>query len=360
MYIEQLTAKSIRNLSEIVVEPSRDLNLLIGKNASGKTAVLEAIYLLSRARSFRTNRVSEVVQREKESLQVSARLHPVGTAPVTTGIEKGNNKTFIRYNGETIRTVSTQARQVPLVLITPDSHQLVTGTPKERRHWLDWAMFHVEPAYLGWWRSYHKSLRQRNILLRTAGAREADEINGWEQTMVKAANDIQRARFEFIERLYLCLQKLLCKGFPDGTEVMLQQGWAEEEDLLDVLSSKREQDCRLGYTRYGPHKADLEFHFGGGLLRAMCSRGQIKLFVNALLIAQAQVYESYSREKPVFLVDDYAAELDDDSQQQLLQTLAEQSAQVFLTSTELSDKKRRANNITMFHVEHGNVLKVVK
>ncbi len=355
MYIEQLQVKSLRNLSELLLEPAPCLNLLAGKNASGKTAVLEAIYFLSRVRSFRTTRLAEVVQHGKEALQVSARLGFPASLPVATGIERGNGKSLIRYNGETIRTVSTQARQVPLILITPDSHQLIIGPPRQRRHWLDWAMFHVEPNYLSWWRSYHRSLRQRNCLLRSGERPILKELAGWEQAMFSISNSIQAARGRFIQKLAAALQALLADGLPEIPEIRLQRGWPDDKPLLSLLEQNREQDRRAGYTRYGPHKADLGFYVNNKRLSAVCSRGQVKLFVNALLVAQAQVYEAYSKEKPVFLVDDFAAELDHDSQLRLLDLLAEQSAQVFLTTTELRRRGEINDRMALFHVEHGEV-----
>ena len=362
MYIEELQAKSVRNLSEILIKPGPGLNVLVGKNASGKTAVLEAIYFLSRARSFRTTRIKEVVQHGKEYLQVSAKVHPLLSSSVATGIEKGGGKTTIRYNGEAVRTVSSQARQVPLVLITPDSHQLVTGSPKQRRHWLDWAMFHVEQDYIDWWRSYHKALRQRNILLRSSKINGLSSIEGWEKEMVRAAESIQNARQKFVSRLIDCLRGVLGEELSTEPEIILKKGWADEKQLLELLSEHREQDRLAGYTRHGPHKADLGFYLSNShkALAAVCSRGQIKLFVNTLLVAQAQAYEFYNREKPVFLLDDFSAELDQESQKQLLNLLQNQSAQVFLTATDLGPKEDINDNITLFHVEHGRVIKITK
>ena len=355
MYIGRLQIKSVRNLSEVSLHPGSRLNFLVGKNASGKTAVLEAIYFLSRARSFRTSRIREVVQYGQEVLQVSARLQSGKSLPIATGIEKGNGKSVIRYNGEMVWTVSAQARQLPLVLMTPDSHQLITGTARQRRHWLDWAMFHVEPDYLTWWRTYHKSLRQRNALLHSARPVHSGEIGGWEQSMAKASRRIQAVRHRFVERLEEAYQTMLGNNFPARPDIRLQSGWPEGKRLLDLLGQNREQDRRAGHTRYGPHKADLAFYVENKHLGAVCSRGQVKLFVNTLLIAQAQVYEFYSKKKPVFLVDDFTAELDHHSQEQLLGLLDEQEAQVFLTATNLGRQNEINDRIPMFHVKHGHV-----
>ena len=166
MYIEWLQIQNVRNLTDLRIEPATRLNILVGPNASGKTSVLEAIYLLSMARSFRTPRVREVIQHQQQSLLVTAGLRYTRSGLVNTGIEKGPGTTAIHFNGENVKKISEQARNIPLILIAPDIQNLALGSPRQRRHWLDWAMFHVEPTYLDDWRDYHKALRQRNSLLK--------------------------------------------------------------------------------------------------------------------------------------------------------------------------------------------------
>ena len=168
--------------NNIYIEPAIGLNLVVGPNASGKTALLEAIHMLSRARSFRTPRIKEVIQKEQLTLQVSAQITNKQSRSISTGIEKGYGTTSIRYEGKALKTVSEQANNIPLLIITPDSHTLVTGAPRDRRHWLDWAMFHVEPTYIGIWRNYQRALRNRNNLLKQGGTN--NQLSSWERQHV--------------------------------------------------------------------------------------------------------------------------------------------------------------------------------
>lgn len=359
MQIDWLKIQHVRNLSNLRIQPSPQLNLFTGPNASGKTAVLEAIYLMSRARSFRTPRVSEVIQHNKQSMMVTAGVHHSYSGLVNTGIEKGYGKTVIHFNGQNIKRISEQAKNLPLVLVAPDTDSPVSGTPKQRRHWLDWAMFHVEPTYLDDWRSYHKALRQRNNLLKSQ-RNLSDSMTGWEIVMSDTAEKIHNRRSEFIDRLETFLIDIgedLC-GFKPG--IAIDKGWRQEKLLSEQLKSNRERDSQAGYTRHGIHRADVLFKAGDLPLMSVCSRGQAKLFLILLLISQANIMETRTGEKPLYLFDDYTAELDPKARRIIIDLLTKQGAQAFITTADPGLEDQGGNQIKMFHVEHGKLVKVVE
>jgi DNA replication and repair protein RecF len=355
MLFDFLKVNNVRNISNVHITPSAGLNLVVGPNASGKTALLEAIHLLARARSFRTPRIKEVIQRGQETLQVSAQISKKKIGTVATGIEKSYGTTVIRFAGEPLKTVSEQANNIPLIIITPDSHNLVTGSPNDRRHWLDWAMFHVEPSYITVWRKYQKALRNRNNLLKYG--KKGQEIVSWESGMLTAANALNELRGNFIKVLQYQLAITVQGSFSIPPTLKFSEGCPDNLKFEDYLEKDREKDRQLGYTRYGPHRADVLFLTENSLITQSFSRGQIKKYIVALLVAQALSYESINEEKPVFLIDDYAAELDVDGQEQLLDLLRRYGGQTFLTSTEAEEELKGAS---MFHVERGNFYKVVK
>ncbi len=199
MLFDSLKVNYVRNITYVSIKPSTHLNIITGPNASGKTALLEAMYLLARARSFRTPRIKDVIQYNQDTLRVVAQVSKSRAGSVPTGIEKTHGTTLIRYNGESLKTVSEQANNIPLLVITPDTQTLVTGSPKQRRHWMDWAMFHVEPTYIHEWRSYQKALRHRNILLKRGGSNQ--QLSSWENSMSGAAAILDELRRKFVESL---------------------------------------------------------------------------------------------------------------------------------------------------------------
>lgn len=356
MHLSWLNVRNIRNLTNVEIEPSPGLNFFIGPNASGKTSLLEAIYLLTRARSFRSPRIGDVIQHDRDSLLVAAKVNynrQGVNGKIHTGIEKSRGKTTIHYNGEKTKTVSEQARRLPLILITPDTHEIISGTPKQRRNWLDWAMFHVEHDYLPLWRSYHKSLRQRNALLKN-GKLNSELMEGWELALARDGEKIRELRERFLDRIAaaICRQQKPSQ-LTSMPNLKLNWGWPEGRRLKEVLAADRIHDYQSGTTRSGPHRGDIAFTVNDRPVASIFSRGQIKLFVAMVLMAQSEVLQALTGEIPLFMVDDFAAELDADSRGRLVTQLLERHNQIFLTSTEPDRALPGWESATLFHVEHG-------
>ena len=189
MRLDSLTIRQVRNLSEVKITPTPEANIIYGENASGKTAILESIYLLSKARSFRTAHIRDVIQHQQEDLTVSGLINTHDNKTVNTGLRKSIKETESRYNGKRVKAVSEQAKNVVVQMANPDNTTLLTGSPKDRRKWIDWALFHVEHDYLEIWHSYHLALRNRNALLRRAA--KEDEYYVWESIMANTAKDLK-------------------------------------------------------------------------------------------------------------------------------------------------------------------------
>ncbi|NNE36825.1 MAG: DNA replication/repair protein RecF, partial [Gammaproteobacteria bacterium] len=152
MHIESVQILGVRNLEQAVISPNKKINLFTGKNASGKTSFLEAIHILGRSKSFRTPRIKDVINHHQAHLSVTANIHHEYYKPLKLQITKGGKTNSLNLNNEKVNTVSELAKILPIITITQDSQQIITGPPKQRRHWLDWAMFHVEPDYLLSWK----------------------------------------------------------------------------------------------------------------------------------------------------------------------------------------------------------------
>lgn len=360
MYLDWLWINKVRNLSDVKIEAEPRLNLIIGENASGKTAILESIYLLARARSFRTPRIQEVIKKGEETLQVTAGASNTLNGKITIGVEKSTDQIILRNNGLSVKTVSEHAKNFPLVLITPDTHLLVTGPPKQRRHWLDWAMFHVEQHYLENWQSYFKALRQRNILLKK-GCQNNELYEGWERIMVEAGGRILDARRRFIKKLQNISNPLLNKVFYGNFEIKFDPGnYTEQGQFRAYLVDERAKDRLCGFTRNGPHRADFDFVYDNERVATTFSRGQIKLFASIFILAEAMALSELRKENPIILMDDYEAELDSKHSEYLLSALYMSPFQIFLTAVRKEAILPSLNTSAWFHVEQGKVQKMVK
>jgi DNA replication and repair protein RecF len=358
-YIEQLNACSIRNLTEFSIEPSSKLNFFYGLNASGKTSILESLYLLSHIKSFRTKRINDVITRGKNKLHVFARGINQGK-PFTIGIEKGHGITRMRFNGEGIQTASEQAKLLPVYTLTPDHHILFTGTPKDRRHWLDWSLFHVEQDYLITWKSYHRALRHRNALLKSERVIDSAEIDGWEKRMGEEAIKIDEMRLNYLSNLNSLLNNQYIPQVLSGNAgVKYLNGGYAAQNLKELLSQNRNEDMKRGYTNLGPHQTDILFSYESLNVAKHLSRGQAKLFSAALLSSQINKIRKSGKDA-IVLVDDLNAELDKESSIKILDLLSLNDAQTFISSLSLPEWTQKNKDAhSMFHVEHGNIKKMV-
>jgi len=358
--IEKLNALSVRNLGEFSIEPSPKLNFFYGPNASGKTSVLECIYLLSRIKSFRSKRINDVVSRGEDKLQVFAKGTNDGK-PFSVGVEKGRGITGIKFDGEIIQTASEQARRLPVYILTPDHPLLFTGTPKDRRHWLDWSLFHVEQNYMLVWKSYHRALRHRNALLKTERAINTSELKGWETLMSDEAVKIDQMRDQYILDLnqYLNEKQLPFVLSGVGEITYLNDSYAKE-DLAVLLAENRQDDINRGYTKLGPHRTDISFSYDDFNVAKHLSRGQTKLFGAALVSSQIEILKKAGIDA-MMLVDDLDAELDEASSKKTFALLLNNNIQTFVsTLTKPAWFQHEKDKHALFHVEHGKVKKMIE
>ena len=351
MRIEWLHVRNVRNLGDVRIEPDPRVNVISGANGSGKTALLEAIHLLGRCRSFRSAAVSSLIRRQQSELQVCAGLQMPGSPAVVTGIERSRGALTIRYDNREIHKVSEQAARVPIITFTPSGAELITGGPKCRRRWLDWAMFHVEPDYMDVWRAYHRALRHRNSLLKK---RACIQLASWEKAMSTAAARLNRFRLAFLNELCEALIGETQRLSAPGISLKYQHGWPAETDLQAYLAECRHGDLERGVTRYGLHRSDLQFNSEDRPMAHFYSAGQIKLALAALLLAQAGIFKRRTGRNPILLIDDLPAELDEAGCVSVVERLSGYEGQVFITTTARSLVEAGIQQ-KMFHVEHGQV-----
>ena len=248
--------KDVRNIESITISPSSSINILYGLNGSGKTSVLEAIHLLALARSFRSTRLKPVIQKNKNKCTVFGQLRTANNTFIPVGISRDINEEFfqIRVAGETLRTTSELAQFLPLQLINPDTFRLLEGSPKIRRQFLDWGVFHVKHRdFLPIWKRAQKALKQRNSLLRHGRIRGSTlelELAPWNLELAKAANAIDELRSEYFEEFVPVFHQVL-EELTDlsGVKVSYYRGWDRDRSYADVLQEGFLRDLNSGYTQ---------------------------------------------------------------------------------------------------------------
>ncbi len=326
MPLSYLEARNVRCLAHIALRPSPRVNVLLGENASGKTSLLEALYLLGRGRSFRKGGLAQLIRRGERHLTVFGRL---GEEGIPLGVRKGPEGTEIRLAGRPLACTSELAHHLPLRFINTDSHQLLERGAKHRRRLLDWGVFHGEPGFLPAWQRYSRAMRQRNEALRREGP-----LGPWDEVLEREAALIHGYRDRYVERLHPHFLRY-AQALLDTGDVSLgyRPGWPVEEGLRASLERVAERDRAWGYTTLGPHRADLQVIWGGRQAQYWASSGQHKLLVCALSLAQVALLGEAGR-RCVVLVDDLAAELDRAHRRRFLKALEGLGGQVFLTGTD--------------------------
>lgn len=353
--LKHLEAAEFRNFTALEFDPAPGFNLIFGANGSGKSSVLESISLLGVGRSFRSHLISRVIKYNADQLSVFGLISPTSQQQIPAGIEKSRDgSSRIKINGTQTQSASELAKIFPLQLINHESYQLVDGGPKFRRQFLDWGVFHVEHSFFSLWKRVQHLLQQRNAELRLASS-SRDRVKIWDRELVKSSLELNLLRTQYLEKFIPVLAELLGTliDLKDFT-VRYQCGWDESQDLSQLLEESFSRDRSVGYTHLGPHRADLQFKIGKMPVHAVLSRGEQKLLVYALRLAQGLLLRQWSDKHCTYLIDDLPAELDMTRQSRVMTTLASLQAQVFVTGTHLSHLQASIenNDSKVFHVEH--------
>jgi DNA replication and repair protein RecF len=343
MSLSRLSVTGVRNLQPVTLTPSPRINILYGDNGSGKTSLLEAIYLLGMARSFRSARLNPVIAHEQTSCTVFGQVRLDAERSSALGISRDRSGDVrIRIDGQSVKSAAELA-------------------DKLRRQFLDWGVFHVEPRFLQAWQRLQQALRQRNSWLRH-GTLDAASQAAWSRELSLASEEIDEYRRTYIQALKPVFERTLAVLLElEGFQLSYYRGWDKSLPLADVLAASIERDRVMGHTQAGPQRADLRLRMAGHNAAETLSRGQQKLVVCALRIAQGHLVSEAKRGQCIYLVDDLPSELDENHRLALCSLLEQLNCQVFITCVDsnlLREGWRDDTPVSMFHVEHGTIAQV--
>jgi DNA replication and repair protein RecF len=360
MTIKRLSIQNLRNLQAVELVPSPRINLFYGENGSGKTSVLEAIHCLALGRSFRSHKHKPLIRHGEETFTVFGRVFCQG-AEVPLGIHRRRDgQSSFKANGIQVSSIAELASYLPVQVINSDSFLLLEGSPKVRRQFIDWLVFHVEPQFFNTWKGVQRCLKHRNTLLRRDRI-EPSELAVWDRELVTLSETLHQYRKRSVEQFKGVFLELLESFIRiPGVELSYQRGWDREREYGQVLKAGFDRDFQQGYTHSGCHRADLKITVNGQPAAEVLSRGQQKLVVCALKVSQGYVFGDVTGKRCAYLVDDLPAELDRHHRARLVDWLEKLGGQVFITGVErdalLVDwLGRRHLALKVFHVEQGEV-----
>lgn len=358
MPISQLSIHDFRILSTVNIACSPHFNVFYGSNGSGKTSLLEAIYYLGIAKSFRTSQSERIIAHNQSQFSICAKLLPPNSSEATVlGLERSlDGGRRIRVDGQNQSQLAFLARKLPVLLISTESHRFFHDGPKSRRQILDWGLFHVEQSFHPIWKDFQSALQQRNAAIRKKSSR--GEISAWDDGLVLAAEKINALRLDYVSRLQPILAKLLKALLRESElELIYSPGWNIEGDFKTQLQSNIFKDIMMGYTQLGPQRADLCIKFHGIPAEDYLSQGQQKLAAYALKLAQGILMKEMVDTEPFYLIDDLPSELDPTRKSFIIQALKDLNAQVFITSILREDLEALLDipDTKLFHVEQGKI-----
>jgi len=345
--LSSLQITGVRCIAAASLEFTPGLNLVFGVNGSGKTSVLESVFLAGRGRSFRTRHTEQLIGRGRDHLQLFA---TTADPAHRIGFEYRRDESYsARLDGQDIRSLAELPSAFFAEVIDPEVHRLVEGAPAERRRWLDWGVFHVEQGFLEAWLRFTRTLKQRNAALRAG-----QDPRAWDSEFVLQGELIARLRAEWLQSVLPFWKETVQRLSGLDVEMHYHQGWGAERSLAEVLSENVERDRVRGSTLAGPQRADVQLRLQGRPAREVLSRGQQKLVAAAMVLALLQRLRSERKTPPTLLLDDPAAELDSRRLGAVVDLVRELRCQLIVTALH-ADLGHFGAPERVFHVEQGAV-----
>jgi DNA replication and repair protein RecF len=357
IHFNKVEITQFRNLISASFIPSPSLNIIYGSNGSGKSTILEALYYLATGSSFRTSRLSHIISHQSDCFILYSEIGESVSHRI--GVKRCRDLHHqTKVDGTEITKRSELVHLLPLQVISPESLFLLLDGSEVRRNYIDWALFHVEHSYHYHLTNYLRALKQRNAQLKDT---KVNRIEHWDAQLIEHGEVISGYRERYVASITPVIQDLLKILLPNvDIKISYRRGWSSEVSLSSALSLSLDNDLKLKHTTLGPHRADLVVKSDGIKCTEALSRGQLKLVVIALKLAQITQLQLISNKLPIILIDDLGAELDVEHRALLFNTVKSLGTQVFVTTPELKlidygDWSERK----VFHVEHGKLKEVV-
>lgn len=371
--VERLMLTNFRCYESARIDADGHTSVLFGANGAGKTNILEALSLLTPGRGLRRAALADISRKGgsraagARDWAVAARVRgPSGEVDLGTGVETGSDKRIVRIDGETQRAQATLGEHLSAHWLTPAMDRIFIEGRSGRRRFLDRLVYGIDPAHAGRINAYDHALRERARLLRD-GVRDQSWLAALEETLATKGIAVAAARLDLIERLRVYAEKP-SGPFP-GAALSISgdvENWLSEFDALEAedrlkagFAQSRDQDADNGGAAMGPHRSDFRVcHLPSGQTADLCSTGEQKALLIAIVIAGARMAQSECGQLPMLLLDEITAHLDPTRREALFAMLTELGAQVWMTGTDADQFEGLRGQARFFEVADAAILPI--
>lgn len=360
MRVYRLSYNSYRNLKDDTLEMSEKINVIYGENAQGKTNLLEAIWLMTGARSFRGTKDKDLVRFGEKKAQVDCKVS-FNNQEESIKISISDGKREAEINGIKRGPASSIIGFFKAVIFSPEHLMLIKGGPENRRKFIDAAICQVKPTYPNLLLKYAKTLKHRNFLLKAIQSHKnlEDTLDIWDEKLSDYAGFIIAERIKYSEEFSDFAKEFYLKisgkedfsiSYSRLNQFINMNPNQISKCILEELKMSRKQDLFRRTTNVGPHRDEFEIKIDSKSAKQLASQGQQRTGIIAMKLSEATMIEKLSNQHPVILLDDILSELDQNRQEKMFNLVSK--AQIFITGCQKLDL---SGSIKKILVKSGNV-----
>lgn len=360
VHLAHLRLRDFRNYARLDADFAPGFHLLLGDNAQGKTNILEAVYLMSTLRSFRGVGSAQMIRHGQKGYFVGGKV--VGQGEHEIKMYWSARERNLSLDGRPVKKLSDYLGTLRTVAFCTEDLQLVKGTARARRRFLDLLLSQTQPAYLPLLQRYMRAVRARNALLKQSRHGGTDEatLDSFSRELVKLGDELMRHRRELIPRISPLARLAYRRISNDAEDLRIEYQPSVKNDFTVELAQSRNRERSYRTTLIGPHRDELQLLLNEKSAAQFGSEGQKRTLAIALKMAQAEYLTGIHGSPPILLIDDVMGELDVKRRSGLLPLLErarEASGQVFMTCTEENWPRELGRELQRWQVQAGSLQK---
>lgn len=354
MYIDKMKLINFRNYECQEIQFNKNINIIYGDNAQGKTNILEAIFLSSFGKSFRTSKEKELIKFGQDKLMVEANFQKKDRDGKIR-IEIGSKKQ-ITVNGIKIKKLSELLGNINIVIFTPEDINILKDGPAGRRRFLDMMIGQLRPNYVHNLNLYMQTLEQRNNYLKQIKElnKQQEMLEIWDEKLAEYGEKVYLYRKEFVDKIINKINDIHKKITDEKEELKIEyiSNCSKKSEYLKLLNERRKLDIIKGFTTKGVHRDDFVIYINDREVGVYGSQGQNRTVILSLKLSELNVVYDEIGEYPILLLDDFMSELDEKRRKNFLENI--ENTQVIITGT---DKVELSTiDCSLYNVQKGEIV----